>query len=113
MVSDRVIGGAILIVSVAVIVIYLIGLLLVPLAPDAIQALKWINDREVQLWLIRIPIIVAVVGIGAIAAWIGWTILTTPPPKPIEEIQKELEEAAKQATQETSKEQPPAPPEKK
>ncbi len=109
MVSDRVIGGAILVVSVIIIIVYLIGLLLVPLAPNAIPSLSWINDREVQLWFMRIPILVAVLAIGGIAAWIGWTILTTPPPKPIEEIEKELEQAVKEA----GKELPPPPPEKK
>lgn len=107
MVSDRVIGGTILVVSVIVIIIYLIGLLIAPLIPSAFPA--WVTKNEVQLWLIRIPIIVAIVAIGGIAAWIGWTILTTPPPKPIEEIQKEIEEATKEA----SKESPPPPPEKK
>src|SRR5579875_1759965 len=107
MASDRVIGGAILVVSVIIIIIYLIALLLVPLAPNALPSLAWINSSDVQLWLLRIPILVAVVGIGGIAAWIGWTILTTPPPKPIEEIQKELEEATKEVTKETgSKESP-------
>jgi len=114
MVSDRVIGAAILVVSIIIIVIYLIGLLLIPLAPDAIPALSWINRSDVQLWLIRIPILVAVIGIGGIAAWIGWTILTTPPPKPIEEIEKELEQAAKEVAKESGgKESPPPPPEKK
>ncbi len=109
MVSDRLIGGAILVVSAIVMVIYLIGLLIVPLIGNAIPSLSWLNDSNVQLWLIRIPILVAILAIGGIAGWIGWTILTTPPPKPIEEIEKELEQAAQSVTKET----PPPPPEKK
>lgn len=103
MVSDRVIGAGILVISVIVMIIYLIGLLLVPLFPNFFpEAINWLNDLNTQLWLIRIPILAAIFALGAIAAWIGWTILTTPPPKPIEEIQKEIEEASKEAEKKES-----------
>jgi len=109
MVSDRLIGAAIFVVALIVVIVYLLGLVIIPLFPDAIPALKWVGEDFWQLWLIRIPIIAAIFILGAIAMWIGWTILTTPPPKPIEEIEKELEEAAKEA----EKQPPPPPPEKK
>jgi Predicted transcription regulator containing HTH domain len=103
MASDRLVGAGILVVSVIVILVYLIWVLIAPLAPSAFP--DWFTSLTTQLWFLRAPVLVAVFALGGIAAWIGWTILTTPPPKPIEEIQKEIE-------QELSKESPPPPPEK-
>ena len=45
--------------------------------------------EAIRLWLIAIPVIIALTIILAIGAWIGWTMATTPPPKPIQETQPE------------------------
>lgn len=88
--KDQSIGGAILIVCVAVAVVYLVALF-------GYQQLiqPWLNigsTVDVRFWLIAVPVFVAFVAILFIGAWIGWTMATTPPPKPIEEITTELEE---------------------
>src|SRR4030042_5216080 len=88
--KDQAIGGAILLVCVVVAVVYLVALF-------GYQQLiqPWLNigaTRDVQFWLIAVPVFVAFVAILFIGAWIGWTMATTPPPKPIEEITNEIEE---------------------
>ncbi len=88
--KDQAIGGAILLVCVVVAVVYLVALF-------GYQQLiqPWLNigaTRDVQFWLIAVPVFVAFVAILFIGAWIGWTMATTPPPKPIEEITTEIEE---------------------
>jgi predicted DNA-binding transcriptional regulator len=88
--KDQAIGGAILLVCVVVAVVYLVTLF-------GYQQLiqPWLNigaTRDVQFWLIAVPVFVAFVAILFIGAWIGWTMATTPPPKPIEEITTEIED---------------------
>jgi len=41
------------------------------------------------MWLVGVPVYMALVAVLVIGAWIGWTMATTPPPKPIEEIETE------------------------
>jgi len=41
------------------------------------------------MWLVGVPVYIALVAVLVIGAWIGWTMATTPPPKPIEEIEAE------------------------
>jgi len=49
----------------------------------------WINPKDIQMWLIGVPVFIGFIGILAIGGWIGWTMATTPLPKPIEEIRDE------------------------
>ena len=90
--KDRLIGTAILVVSIAVIVVYLWLLFLPP---------EWqIRGMDVDIFLLKLTAAVAVVAVFGILAWIGYTLATTPPPKPIEEIEKELEEELKKLEKE-------------
>ncbi len=75
---DKVIGGGLLALSLAVIVVYLWLVFLPPL-------------EHVDIFVLKLTGAVAVVALFAIVGWIGYTLATTPPPKPIEEIEKEIE----------------------
>jgi predicted DNA-binding transcriptional regulator len=77
--KDQGIGAVILIVSIALMIIYILGLY-----------------YNTTLALI-IPVLILVLGVLGIAAWIGYTMATTPPPKPLEEI-PELKEHEKKET---------------
>jgi len=75
---DNVIGTGILVVSIAVIAIYIWLIFFPPL-------------MGLDIFILKLTGSVAVAGIFGILAWIGYTLATTPPPKPIEEIEKEIE----------------------
>lgn len=85
--KDQAIGWLIFLVCVVVMIGYIVTLF----GYDAI--IKNIIDlgeaRDVQFWLVAIPVLIAFVAVLAIGAWIGWTMATTPPPKPIEEFETE------------------------
>ncbi len=105
MVSDKVLGVLLMVVSAVVIVVY--GYLVF-----------FTSYSELVL---RLTGFIAVAGVFGLLGWIGYTLATTPPPKPIEEIEKELEEelkklekelketeAAEKKEKETGKEQAPS-----
>lgn len=74
--KDQSIGGFIRIICVAIATAYTV-------------ALFWPALEAIRLWLVAIPVLVALIAILGIGAWIGWTMATTPPPKPIEDMQME------------------------
>jgi len=75
MADDRVLGGAILVGSLAGIVIYF-----------------WLLFMSPWAWLtIQISAILAVWICLLIMAWIGYTLATTPPPMPLEDFDFESE----------------------
>ena len=82
--KDQLIGAAIVIVSVAVALFYVLTLFF-----PAWLSIFGIASGAVQFWVIAIPVFIGFTGILVIGAWIGWTMATTPPPKPIEEITTE------------------------
>jgi len=84
--KDQVIGGAILVLCVAIALIYVLTLFF----PSWLSIINS-SGGAVQFWAVAIPVFVAFVGILMIGAWIGWTMATTPAPKPIEEITTEPE----------------------
>ena len=94
MVSDRVIGVGLVVVSVLVILVYF-WLLFIP--PDWTVPILQLSVTD---FLIRLTVMVGVLGVFGILAWIGYTLATTPPPKPIEEIEKEIEEELKKLEKE-------------
>ena len=75
--KDQAIGGVVLVVCLAGIVIY--GCLVFEILPG------W------SMLILQLTGFIAILGILGIGAWIGWTMATTPPPKPIEELEKEIE----------------------
>jgi len=79
---DRVIGGIMFVVCLALAILYTVGLFYFgnPLG-------RW----TIEFWLVAIPVFIAFIAVMFIGAWIGWTMATTPPPKPIEEITSEIE----------------------
>lgn len=87
--KDQTIGGVILVVALALVIIYLWWLFL---SPWEWGFAGW-SFRSLAL---VIPVLLIVVGILLIAAWIGYTMFTTPPPKPLEEI-PELSESKEKA----------------
>jgi type IV secretory pathway VirB10-like protein len=97
--KDQSIGALIFIVCVVVAILYLVTLFY----PQWLSA--YADTKDVQFWVVAVPVFVAFVAIMGIGAWIGWTMATTPPPKPIEEITTEVEEK--------KEETPPPPPEPK
>ena len=68
--SDKSVGGILLLIGVAGIVIYLY--------------LLFIADSAISLLILKITAFLAVAMILAIVAWIGYTMATTPPPGPID-----------------------------
>ena len=84
---DQVIGASLMVVSIAVILIY-VWLLFFPFAAG------------IDILVLKLTGVIAVAAVFGILAWIGYTLATTPPPKPIEEIEKELEEELKKLEKE-------------
>lgn len=75
MVDDRVLGGGILVVSVAGIVAYF-----------------WLLFMSPWVWLtLQVSAFLAVGMVLLIMAWIGYTLATTPPPMPLEDFDFESE----------------------
>ncbi len=70
MVNDRVLGGGILVGSIAGIVVYFWLLFMSPWAQLTLQ----------------VSALAAVGAVLLIMAWIGYTLATTPPPMPIEDF---------------------------
>jgi predicted DNA-binding transcriptional regulator len=102
--KDQAIGGAILVVCVAVAIIYTLAIF-VPswlYCPLGIN----INDQDFRMWAVAIPVFLAFVAIMLIGAWIGWTMATTPPPKPIEEITTEMEEKKEEPSMDSAESEP-------
>ncbi|MEM1522011.1 MAG: transcriptional regulator [Thermofilaceae archaeon] len=87
MTKDQMIGAALMIGSIAGILVY-----------------GWLLTTSYSMLLLQITAFVAVAGVLGILAWIGYTLATTPPPKPIEEIEKEIEEELKKLEEEAKKE---------
>lgn len=81
--NDRVIGGLLILLSIAAIIFYAYSLIIDPN--------RKLFDVELHVLTIRGTIMLAALGFFGILAWIGFTLVTTPPPKPIEEIEREIE----------------------
>lgn len=93
--KDQAIGGAILVLCVAIALFYVVTLFV----PSWLGVFGINSTAPVQFWIIAIPVFVAFLGIMLIGAWIGWTMATTPPPKPIEEVTTEIEEKKEEPAQ--------------
>jgi predicted DNA-binding transcriptional regulator len=78
MVDERTLGGAILLVSIAGIVIYFL--------------LLFGGDEELAKLTIRVSAFLVVSMMLLIIAWIGYTLATTPPPIPLEDLDVTSEE---------------------
>lgn len=84
--KDQAIGGLIFVACLGVAIWYTIALAF----PSVM--FEWINPRDVQMWLIGVPVFIGFIGVLVVGGWIGWTMATTPPPNPIEEIEQKEEE---------------------
>ena len=74
--NDRILGGAILVGSLAGIAVYF-----------------WLLFMSPWAWLtIQVSAIAAVGMVLLIIAWIGYTLATTPPPMPIEDFDFNVED---------------------
>ncbi len=95
--KDQTIGATIFAVCAIVAIFYAITLAYPDwLAGIGIQS----TSKNIQFWIVAIPVAVGFIGILAIGSWIGWTMATTPPPQAIEEKQTETQQkdAAKETT---------------
>ena len=92
--KDQAIGALILIVCIVVLVVYLAALFF-PIQMGNLVGLKIMDPYHAVIWLLAIPVVIAVIVVLGIGAWIGWTMATTPPPKPIEETELEEKEEEK------------------
>ncbi len=91
--KDQGIGGLIFVVCAVISLLYIVTLFY----PDWIINIGWASNADaIRLWVIAVPVFIALVAVMGIGMWIGWTMATTPPPKPIEEITSEIEEEAKE-----------------
>ena len=84
--KDQILGGLILVVSIAAAVFYIWWIFL---APE-----PW------RTWALITPVLIAVLAVLGIIGWIGYTMATTPPPAPIEEFEVGEESGAKQEAKE-------------
>jgi predicted DNA-binding transcriptional regulator len=76
MANDRILGGSILLVSIAGVVIYF-----------------WLLFMSSWAWLtIQVSAFLAVAMMLLIIAWIGYTLATTPPPMSLEDLDVTSEE---------------------
>ena len=88
MANDRVLGGAILVGSLAGIVIYF-----------------WLLFMSPWAWLtVQVSALLAVGMCLLIMAWIGYTLATTPPPMPLEDFDFESELGESEESVEESEE---------
>jgi hypothetical protein len=83
--KDQAIGGTVFGVCVIVGILYTVGLFFFG---EPFTGAGW----PIYIWLIGIPVFLALIAILGIGAWIGWTMATTHPPRPIEEITEESSE---------------------
>jgi len=95
--KDQAIGLLIFIVCVVIMVGYVVALIF-PIELGKLIGLTIRDHYHAIIWLVAIPVLIALIAILGIGAWIGWTMATTPPPKPIEEI--ELEEKTEEEEKE-------------
>ena len=86
--KDQVMGGLILVGSVAGILIY--------------AWLLFMMGPAITLLALQLTGLIAVGAVLGILAWIGYTLATTPPPTPIEDIEKELEKDLETKTESTA-----------
>ena len=88
MADDRVLGGAILVLSLAGVVVYF-----------------WLLFMSPWAWLtIQVSAFLAVGLCLLIVAWIGYTLATTPPPMPLEDFDFEAELGGSEESEEESEE---------
>jgi len=73
--KDQALGWFVFVACVAVAVWYTITLVF----PSVVFG--WMSPKDVQMWLIGVPVFIAFIGVLAIGGWIGWTMATTPPQK--------------------------------
>ncbi|MFQ5711168.1 MAG: hypothetical protein ACE5GD_05230 [Candidatus Geothermarchaeales archaeon] len=92
---DKALGLVVIVICIVVFVFYTYYALVAP-AIGNVLALPLIP----HIWVLAIPIWLAITIILLIGAWIGWTLLTTPAPEPIEA----LEETEASAEEETGEE---------
>jgi len=101
--KDQAIGGIIFLVCVIVIIGY-VAALFFPKQVGGLIGLKITDPYHAMMWLVAIPMLIALIAILGIGAWIGWTMATTPPPKPIEEIEAEEKKEEEKAEGEKKEE---------
>ena len=83
--NDRVLGGAILVGSLAGIAVYF-----------------WLLFMSPWAWLtIQVSAIAAVGMVLLIIAWIGYTLATTPPPMPLEDFDFNVDEDSESEDEKT------------
>ena len=94
---DKIYGGIILGVSVALLVYLSLAdwawILCMPAASFKTNVLLFSQLIASGLvfgweWYVILPLWLVTVLIFGIAAWIGWTMMTTPPPVPLEELEE-------------------------
>ncbi|MDP7976735.1 MAG: hypothetical protein RAK25_06365, partial [TACK group archaeon] len=90
--SDKLIGGAILVVAVIVLILVTVFMWVPPFSQYAAFV------AELVVWL-------AVVALMVIAGWIGWTIITTAAPPPLEP-EKPAQQPSSQPSQQPSQQSP-------
>ncbi len=110
--KEKVIGALILIVALLLLLYYTWGLVIIQVFPAAAD---WVNSvfpapgilnsifNPDPMFLIILPIWLAVILIGVIAMWIGYTMVTTPAPEPLEDFDFEEEKAGEEKKEEEKK----------
>lgn len=84
--NDRTLGGAILVGSIARVVLYF-----------------WLLFMSPWAWLtIQVSAFVAVGMVLLIIAWIGYTLATTPPPMPLEDFDFDVDDDSEKEDENTT-----------
>jgi len=101
MAKERALGAAIFAICIIVLILYIVELGMMAFTGFHESLLKMFLasfGRELDpfhefLWLVAVPVAIALCAVLVIFAWIGWTMATTPPPLPApEHLEEELEE---------------------
>jgi hypothetical protein len=107
--KEKVIGALIFIVALLLLIYYTWGLVILQLLPDVAA---WVDSvfpppsilnslfKPDPMFLVILPIWLAVILIGVIAMWIGWTMITTPAPEPLEDFDFDEEKAGEEKKEE-------------
>lgn len=88
---ERLFGAAMLIVSLVVLIGYSLAMILVP--------------ENLRIWVVAIPVWLAIIIVLGILMWIGWTMATVTPTPIEEELEGLEEEEEKEEKEEEKKEE--------
>lgn len=105
MTREQALGAAVCFICLVILAFYVVELVAIGCSGFQWSLLKWllghfnmgVDPFYELIWLVTVPVAIALCAVLVIFAWIGWTMATTPPPAPAPELlEEELEEEEKE-----------------